>query len=51
MDAIGNRGGVSVESKMRKAIKGGRRAGHPEADALITEMSLIIALQDEMALG
>ena len=33
---------------MRKAIKAGRRAGHPVADALITEMSLILALQDEM---
>ena len=38
----------SVESKMRKAIKAGLRAGYPEADALITEMSLILALQDEM---
>ena len=38
----------SVESKMRKAIKTGIRAGHPVADALITEMSLILALQDEM---
>ena len=28
----------SVESKMRKAIKGGRRAGYPEADALIEEI-------------
>ena len=37
----------SVESKMRKAIKAGLRAGHPEADALITEMCLILALQDE----
>ena len=37
----------SVEFKMRKAIKGGIRAGHPEADALITEMCLILALQDE----
>ena len=36
----------SVESKMRKAIKAGRRAGHPEADALIEEMTLILALQD-----
>ena len=38
----------SVESKMRKAIKAGRRAGHPVADALIEEMTLILALQDEM---
>ena len=38
----------SVESKMRKAIKAGRRAGHPTADALIEEMTLILALQDEM---
>ena len=38
----------SVASKMRKAIKGGRRAGHPTADALIEEMTLILALQDEM---
>ena len=38
----------SVESKMRKAIKAGRRAGHPEADSLIEEMTLILALQDEM---
>ena len=38
----------SVERKMRKAIKAGLRAGHPEADALITEMCLILALQDEM---
>ena len=36
----------SVEPKMRKAIKAGRRAGHPEADALIEEMTLILALQD-----
>ena len=41
----------SVESKMRKAIKAGRRAGHPESDALIEEMTLILALQDEMALA
>ena len=33
----------SVESKMRKAI----RAGHPVADALITQMCLILTLQDE----
>ena len=38
----------SVASKMRKAIKAGRRAGHPEADSLIEEMTLILALQDEM---
>ena len=38
----------SVESKMRKAIKGGRRAGCPEAQSLIEEMTLILALQDEM---
>ena len=38
----------SVASKMRKAIKAGRRAGHPVADALIEEMTLILALQDEM---
>ena len=38
----------SVESKMRKAIKAGRRAGHPTADAIIEEMTLILALQDEM---
>ena len=38
----------SVESKMRKSIKAGLRAGHPVADALITEMCLILALQDEM---
>ena len=37
-----------VASKMRKAIKGGRRAGHPEADALIEEMTLILAFQDEL---
>ena len=37
----------SVESKMRKAIKAGIRAGHPVAEALITEMCLIRALQDE----
>ena len=41
----------SVESKMRKAIKAGRRAGNPEADALIEEMTLILALQDEMRQG
>ena len=39
---------LSVASKMRKAIKAGRRAGHPESDALIEEMTLILALQDEM---
>ena len=33
---------------MRKAIKAGRRAGHPEADALIEEMTLILAFQDEL---
>ena len=38
----------SVESKMRKAIKAGRRAGYPEADALIEEMTLILALQDAL---
>ena len=38
----------SVESKMRKAIKAGLRAGHPVADALISEMCLILALQDEL---
>ena len=39
----------SVESKMRQAIKGGgRRAGHPVADALIEEMTLILALQDAL---
>ena len=38
----------SVESKMRKAIKAGLCAGHPVADALITEMSLILGLQDEI---
>ena len=38
----------SVESKMRKAIKAGLRAGHPVADALIVEMCLILALQDEL---
>ena len=38
----------SVESKMRKAIKAGESAGHPVADALISEMRLILALQDEM---
>ena len=38
----------SVESEMRKAIKAGLRAGHPVADALISEMSLILALQDEI---
>ena len=38
----------SVESKMRKAIKAGLRAGHPVADALIVAMQLILALQDEM---
>ena len=31
-----------------KGNQGGRRAGHPEADALIEEMTLILALQDEM---
>ena len=36
---------------MRKAIKAGRRAGHPTADALIEEMTLILALQDEMKKG
>ena len=35
----------SVESKMRKA---GLRAGHPVADALIVEMQLILAPQDEL---
>ena len=54
---LNSRGGIhqflkdrqrSVESKMRKAIKAGRRAGHPTADALIEEMTLILALQDEM---
>ena len=39
----------SVESKMRKAIREGLRAGHPDADALIEEMQLILALQDELA--
>ena len=39
----------SVESKMRKAIKAGLRAGHPVADALIVEMQLILALQDGLA--
>ena len=38
----------SVASKMRKAIKAGRRAGHPTADALIEEMTLILALQDAL---
>ena len=38
----------SVDSKMRKAIKAGLRAGHPVADALITEMCLILALQKEL---
>ena len=38
----------SVESKMRKAIKAGLRAGHPVADALISEMCLILALQDSI---
>ena len=38
----------SVESKMRKAIKAGLRAGHPVADALIVEMCLILGLQDEL---
>ena len=39
----------AVESKMRKAIREGLRAGHPDADALIEEMQLILALQDELA--
>ena len=39
----------SVERKMRKAIKARLRAGHPDADALITEMCLILALQDSMS--
>ena len=38
----------SVTAKMRKAIKEGMRAGHPEADALIEELTLILSLQDEM---
>ena len=38
----------SVESKMRKVIKAGLRAGCPVADALIVEMCLILALQDEL---
>ena len=38
----------SVESKMRKAIREGLRAGHPVADALISEMCLILALQDSI---
>ena len=38
----------SVESKMRKAIKVGLRAGPPVADALISEMCLILALQKEL---
>ena len=38
----------SVASKMRKAIKAGRRAGHPEAQSLIEEMTLILALQDAL---
>ena len=38
----------AVESKMRKAIKAGLRAGHPVADALIVEMQLILALQDSI---
>ena len=38
----------SVASKMRRAIKAGRRAGCPEADALITEMWLVLDLQDEL---
>ena len=37
----------SVERKMRKAIKAGLRAGCPVADALIVEMQIILALQDE----
>ena len=39
----------AVERKMRKAIKAGLRAGHPVAEALIVEMQLILALQDELA--
>ena len=38
----------SVASKMKKAIKRGLRAGHPEADVLIEEMTLILALQDSL---
>ena len=38
----------AVENKMRKAIKAGLRAGHPVADALISEMCLILALQDSL---
>ena len=38
----------SVESKMRKAIKAGLRAGDEVADALISEMCLILALQKEL---
>ena len=38
----------SVESKMRKAIREGLRAGDEVADALISEMRLILALQDEL---
>ena len=38
----------SVASKMRRAIKAGRRAGCPEAQSLIEEMTLILALQDAL---
>ena len=38
----------SVTAQMRKAIKAGRRAGHPEADALIEELTLILSLQDSL---
>ena len=41
----------SVASKMRRTIKAGRRAGCPEAQSLIEEMTLILALQDEMRQG
>ena len=38
----------SVTAKMRRAIKAGLRAGHPEADALVEEMTLILSLQDSL---
>ena len=38
----------AVEREMRKAIKARLRAGHPVADALISEMCLILALQDSI---
>lgn len=39
----------SVVSKMKKLIKLGVRAGHPDADSLIAELNLIHSLQDNLS--